>query len=66
MAQNPNKVFNLGQLYDYVWGADNIGDTRTVMVHISNLRKKIEKDPANPKIIVNIKGVGYKFDAANL
>lgn len=66
MAQNPNKVFSHGQLYDYVWGADNIGDTRTVMVHISNLRKKIEKDHANPKIIVNIKGVGYKFNTTNL
>ena len=41
MAQNPNKVFNLGQLYDYVWGADNIGDTRTVMVLTMKRSKRI-------------------------
>ncbi|ACL75898.1 response regulator transcription factor [Ruminiclostridium cellulolyticum] len=62
LSQHPNMVFSLTQLYDHIWGVDNIGDTRTVMVHISNLRKKIEKDPANPKLIVTIKGIGYKLD----
>lgn len=66
LAHNPNSVISMGQIYDYVWGVDNIGDTRTVMVHISSLRKKIEKDPADPKIIVTIKGAGYKFDAHSL
>lgn len=63
LAQNPNKVFSLAQLYDTVWGIDNIGDTRTVMVHMSNLRKKIEKNPTKPKYIITIKGVGYKLNA---
>ena len=66
LAHNPNSVISMGQIYDYVWGVNNIGDTRTVMVHISSLRKKIEKDPADPKIIVTIKGAGYKFDAHSL
>jgi DNA-binding response OmpR family regulator len=63
LAQNPNMVFSLAHIYDLIWGADNIGDTRTVMVHISNLRKKIELDPSNPKLIVTIKGAGYKLNA---
>jgi DNA-binding response OmpR family regulator len=63
LASNPNVVFSIDQLYDSIWGWDNIGDTRTVMVHISNLRKKIELDPRNPQYIITIKSVGYKFSA---
>lgn len=63
LARHPNKVFNLDHLYQAIWGADSIGDTRTLMVHISNLRKKIEADPANPSLIVTVRGVGYKFNA---
>lgn len=63
LASHPNVVFSIGQLYDSIWGWDNIGDTRTVMVHISNLRRKIEPDPRNPRYIITIKSVGYKFSA---
>lgn len=66
LVQNPNVLFSLGQIYDSIWGVDNFGDTRTVMVHMSNLRKKIEADPANPKFILTIKGVGYKFNSPNI
>lgn len=66
LVQNPNVIFSLGQIYDSIWGVDNFGDTRTVMVHMSNLRKKIEADPANPKFILTIKGVGYKFNSLNI
>ena len=66
LVQNPNVLFSLGQIYDSIWGVDNFGDTRTVMVHMSNLRKKIEADPANPKFILTIKGVGYKFNSLNI
>ncbi|UVI27790.1 response regulator transcription factor [Paenibacillus spongiae] len=62
LAQSPNRAFPLDELYNVVWGADSMGDTRTLMVHISNLRKKIEPDPANPVIIVTVRGVGYKFN----
>lgn len=63
LAQNPNIVFSLGQIYDSVWGFDNIGDTRTVMVHVSNLRKKIEEDPINPQFIITVKSLGYRFNS---
>ncbi|MCQ6560300.1 response regulator transcription factor [Paenibacillus mendelii] len=62
LAQSPNRAFPLDELYTIVWGADSMGDTRTLMVHISNLRKKIEPDPTNPIIIVTVRGVGYKFN----
>jgi len=63
LAQHPNQAFRLDDLYQVVWGAESIGDTRTLMVHISNLRKKIECDPANPRFIHTVRGIGYKFDA---
>ena len=62
LAQNPNQLFNTDQLYDLIWQEDVIGDTRTVVVHISNLRKKIEADPMAPKYIQNLRGIGYKFN----
>ncbi|MDT3700454.1 MAG: response regulator transcription factor [Thermincola sp.] len=61
LAKRPNVIFGIEQLFQSLWGADSLGDNRTVMVHISNLRKKIETDPANPKYIHTVKGVGYKF-----
>lgn len=61
LAQNPNVVFSNEQLFESIWGSESFGDYRTVMVHISNIRKKIEKDPKKPTLIQTIKGVGYKF-----
>lgn len=63
LAKTPNRAFALDDLYTIVWGHDSMGDTRTLMVHVSNLRKKIEPDPANPIYIVTVRGVGYKFNA---
>lgn len=63
LAQKPNKVFSAEELYEKVWGSSSLGDFRTLMVHISNLRKKIEPDPSNPIFISTIRGVGYKFMA---
>ncbi len=60
-VQNPNQVFSFQQLLDQVWGFEHARDERTVMVQISNLRKKIEKDPANPQFIQTLRGFGYKF-----
>jgi len=62
LARNPNILFTTDQLFDMVWNEDHIGDLRTVVVHISNLRKKIENDPANPRYILTVRGVGYKFN----
>lgn len=59
MAQNVNHVVGVDVLFQLIWGTENLEDTRTVAVHISNLRKKIEADPANPERIVTIRGTGY-------
>jgi len=64
LAQNPNRLYSSEQLFDLFWGRDNLGDTRTVAVHISNLRKKIEEDPANPTYILTIRNMGYKFNSS--
>lgn len=61
VAQNPGTVFSNNRLFQELWGVESLGDCRTVMVHISNIRKKIEPDPKNPVFIQTIKGVGYKF-----
>lgn len=61
LARNPNAVFSVEHIFSSVWGVNSMGDNRTTMVHISNLRKKVEPDPANPKYIHTIKGVGYRF-----
>jgi two-component system response regulator RegX3 len=45
-----------------VWGTDYIGDTKTLDVHIKRLRSRIEADPANPRLITTVRGVGYRFD----
>ncbi|PWA11178.1 DNA-binding response regulator [Pueribacillus theae] len=62
LAGNPKRVFTTEQIFQNVWDEDSFGDYRTVMVHISNLRKKIESDPANPDYILTVRGVGYKFN----
>lgn len=61
MAQRPNKACQIDNLYKWIWGEESHGDTRTLMVHISNLRKKIEPDPSNPTYVVTVRGIGYKF-----
>lgn len=63
LAKNRGMVFTRDQLLEKIWGYDYYGETRTVDVHIRNLRKKIEKDNNNPFYIKTIRGVGYKFDA---
>lgn len=58
---NENQVFERETLYERIWGYDSTGDSRTVMVHIRKLRKKIESDPNNPTHILTVWGIGYKF-----
>lgn len=65
LAKNPNQVFSPEQLLDKIWGIDALSDKRTVIVHLSSLRKKIEEDPLNPRYIVTVRGVGYKFVAVS-
>ncbi|MFD2044883.1 response regulator transcription factor [Ornithinibacillus salinisoli] len=61
LAQHPERVYSVEKLFELIWGEDSLGDYRTVMVHISNLRKKIESDPDNPAYIQTIRRIGYKF-----
>lgn len=62
LAQNPGRIFNTEQIYRLVWNDNNPVDWRTVPVHISNLRKKIEKRPSHSQYILTVKGLGYKFN----
>ena len=61
LASNPRRVFSTEQLYDLIWGEDQFGDLKTVSVHISTLRKKIEPNPSKPEYIITVRGFGYKF-----
>jgi DNA-binding response OmpR family regulator len=61
LVRNRGTVLTRDQLLHNVWGYDYVGDTRTVDVHIRWLREKIEEDPANPKLIQTVRGVGYVF-----
>jgi len=62
LLRNAGRVLTRGQLIDRVWGADYVGDTKTLDVHVKRLRAKIEPDPANPKYLVTVRGLGYKFE----
>ena len=61
LMSNVGKVYSRDELLETIWGADYIGDFRTVDVHIRRLREKIEADPANPQYIMTKWGVGYYF-----
>lgn len=62
LMKNPGCIFTKQQIIDYVWGNDYMADDNTVMVHISNLRAKIEDQPKSPVMLKTIKGLGYKFE----
>jgi two-component system response regulator RegX3 len=62
LLRNAGRVLTRGQLIDRVWGSDYVGDTKTLDVHVKRLRAKIEPDPANPKYLVTVRGLGYKFE----
>ncbi|GAA1268795.1 response regulator transcription factor [Sphaerisporangium rubeum] len=62
LLRNAGRVLTRGQLIDRVWGADYVGDTKTLDVHVKRLRAKVESDPSNPRCILTVRGLGYKFD----
>ena len=66
LLRNADRVLTRMQLIDRVWGADYVGDTKTLDVHIKRLRAKIEVDPARPQHIVTVRGLGYKFESVGL
>ena len=61
MTQNIGRVISRERLYETVWGEDSFGCDNTIMVHIRHLREKLEDDPAMPKYIITMKGLGYKL-----
>jgi two-component system response regulator RegX3 len=63
LLRNAGRVLTRMQLIDRVWGADYVGDTKTLDVHVKRLRSKIEPDPSTPVHIVTVRGLGYKFEA---
>jgi two-component system response regulator RegX3 len=63
LLRNAGRVLTRMQLIDRVWGSDYVGDTKTLDVHVKRLRSKIEPDPAQPKHLVTVRGLGYKFEA---
>ena len=63
LLRNVGRVLTRGQLIDRVWGADYVGDTKTLDVHVKRLRSKVEADPSFPRHLVTVRGLGYKFEA---
>ena len=62
LLRNAGRVLTRMQLIDRVWGADYVGDTKTLDVHVKRLRAKIEPTPSAPRYIITVRGLGYKFE----
>jgi len=63
LLRNAGRVLTRGQLIDRIWGADYVGDTKTLDVHVKRLRSKIEQEPSRPQHLVTVRGLGYKYEA---
>jgi DNA-binding response OmpR family regulator len=61
-SRHPGEVVTRDQLFDHAWGYEHMPNSRTLDQHISKLRKRIEADPANPRLITTVYGAGYRFD----
>jgi two-component system response regulator RegX3 len=61
--RNAGRVLTRGQLMDRIWGANYVGDGKTLDVHIKRIRAKIEADPANPVLLSTVRGLGYRYEA---
>lgn len=66
LINKPGRIFSREQLLEMVWGFDYYGETRVVDVHISHLRDKLEEVPADPRNILTVRGIGYKFREADV
>ncbi|MNC90756.1 Sensory transduction protein regX3 [compost metagenome] len=60
-VENAGAAITRDELLDSVWGYDTTTNTRTVDMHVARLRQKLEADPNNPKLIVTVRGLGYRF-----
>lgn len=61
LARHPGRVFGRDTLLERVWGYDFAGDSRTVDVHVGRLRRKLEEDPHQPRYLLTVRSIGYKF-----
>lgn len=66
LVTNKEKVISKEELFNKVWGVESESEQQTLTVHIKRLRQKIEKDPGNPRCILTVWGVGYKFVQGNI
>jgi DNA-binding response OmpR family regulator len=64
LAEQPEQVFSRREIMQHLWDSDHVGDEHACEVHVSNIRRKIERDPANPELLVTVRGFGYKLAAA--
>jgi two-component system response regulator RegX3 len=62
LLRNSGRVLTRGQLIDRIWGSDYVGDTKTLDVHVKRIRAKVEPDPARPRHLLTVRGLGYKFE----
>lgn len=63
LLRNAGRVLTRGQLIDRVWGSDYVGDTKTLDVHIKRIRSRIEESPSEPRMLLTVRGLGYRFEA---
>ena len=61
LAEEPERVFTREQIMEHLWATPYVGNARACDVHISNLRRKLERDPANPERLVTVRDLGYKL-----
>ena len=62
LAANAGRLLTRNEILDYLWGADYVGDTKTLDVHVKRLRAKIEVEPSEPTQLITVRGLGYKLD----
>ena len=61
LAEQPEKVYTRREIMQHLWQSEYVGDERATDMHVSNLRRKIERDPDNPERVVTVRGIGYKL-----
>ena len=63
LAREPGRVYSRREIMEHLWDSTYVGDQRACDIHVSNLRRKLEEDPAKPQRVVTVRGVGYKLEA---
>ena len=66
LAGEPERVFTRREVMQHLWDSTYVGDQRACDIHMSNLRRKVERDPENPEQLVTVRGVGYKLVAVSV